>query len=116
MQLALFASTDEIIHAWDKCDSDRSRSLGDGTATPYEQWTAPESDYPSDDCSLRESKRYEINDHHYRLLEEGAPVACYLAPHGPTLADGHHRLAAAELEGLSFLPIAYRDDPYWGSE
>ena len=114
VQLPMFMRTRDVIDNVHKIDSHHHPEWGQRERrTPREQWEAPDAEY---DESLREMKQ----SGHSRMIvskDQALPVTIYnYGGRVPTLADGHHRLAAHEALGHTWIPVKHRDTPVWGRE
>ena len=114
-QLQLFMSTDELIEKVNKGDS----SLGK-EATPREQWEAPGGAdtyggrWKGQPLAAKKQADLEPGGSHHRHFSRGFDrMEPIMIQHGrlgkdrPTLSEGHHRLAWAQMHGISHLPVEH---------
>lgn len=124
-QLRLFMSPQELIEGTHKVDSRFFEERKD--VSPRDQWEAPNSSKGRQGVTLRQEKQRDLE-----RAKTGSGEASWLKFHRepfatmppvelmyrngeehPTMMQGHHRLAHAEMQGISHIAVRYRPDFHW---
>ena len=113
----MFMHTDDIVNTVRKGDS------GLDKASPRDQWEAPGGadvyGHEWEGKSLRQKKTADLlhgGSHHHKFYgrdwDTAPPVTLwhprnYESTHGPELAEGHHRLAWAQMHGYQWMAVEH---------
>lgn len=125
-QLRLFMTPDELIDQTNKLDS-RFFNARD-KVSPRDQWEAPDSSKYgfNKGVTLRTEKQTDLRRaaegfdptyaaFHTKPFATMPPVELQYrtGEEHPTMMQGHHRLAHAEMQGISHIAVSYRPDVHW---